>query len=164
MGTSYTNQSPHPDMTGYIGQDYFYGNKDTQPHTKVLPHSRKHYHCHSLRHDYSRCHWGCSLLPQLSKYHQHYFPADFLPTAHSVFFAAFALILLLIIPYIILSCLIPAPEQQMAQQIKDIQARLAQQEQQVEQLQRQIQDVPSPLLNLNEKQQKTVIEKLTLVA
>lgn len=89
MGTSYTNQSPHPDMTGYIGQDYFYGNKDTQPHTKVLPHSRKHYHCHSLRHDYSRCHWGCSLLPQLSKYHQHYFPADFLPTAHSVFLCRF---------------------------------------------------------------------------
>ena len=92
------------------------------------------------------------------------FPQTFFQLLTPFFFAAFALILLLLIPYIILSCLIPAPEQQMAQQIKDIQARLAQQEQQVEQLQRQIQDAPSPLLNLNEKQQKTVIEKLTLVA
>ena len=92
------------------------------------------------------------------------FPQTFFQRLTPIFLAALALILLLLIPYIILSCVIPAPEQQMAQQIKEIQERLAQQEKQVEQLQQQIQDIPSPLLNLNEKQQKEIIDKLTLVA
>ena len=92
------------------------------------------------------------------------FPQTFFQRLTPIFLAALALILLLLIPYIILSCMIPAPEQQMAQQIKEIQERLAQQEKQVEQLQQQIQDIPSPLLNLNEKQQKEIIDKLTLVA